>query len=151
MHLVSDCQRFSFSQKLTPTLTLGLSLGLGLPWDHIKDKNFFILTNFKDFFIDLYDDIHVLHLVSYSQRLSFSLELTPSVTLALILRLGLGLASDHINDKKFFISTTFKDYCLDVYDDIDVFHLVSDSQHLSFSQELTPTLTLGLSLGLGFA
>ena len=47
--------------------------------------------------------------------------------------------------------TTFKDFSLDVYDDIDVFHLVSDSKRFLFSQELTPTLTLGLSLRLGLA
>ena len=36
-----------------------------------------------------------------------------------------------------------------MYDDTNLFHLVSDSQRFSFSKELTPTLTLGLSLGLG--
>ena len=101
--------------------------------------------------MDFYHDIQVLHLVSDFERLSFSLELTPTVTLRLILGLELGLAWDHIKDKKFFIYTTFKDFSLDVYDDIDVLHLVSDSQRFSFSQELTLTLTLGLSLGLGLA
>ena len=151
LHLVSDSQRFSYSQELTPTLTLGLSFGLasGLAWDHIKDKKFFIETSFKDFFIDLYDDIHLLYLVSYSQRLSFSLELTPTVTLRLIIGLGLGLVWDHIKDKKFFICTTFNNFSLNVYDDIHVLHLVSDSQRLSFSQDLTPTPTLGLSFRLG--
>ena len=38
---------------------------------------------------------------------------------------------------------------MDVYDDINVLHFISDSQRLSFFQELTPTLALGLSLGLG--
>ena len=90
-----------------------------------------------------------MHLVSHSQRLLFSQELTPTLTLGLTLRLGLGLVSGHFEDQKFFISTTFKHFSLDVYDDIHVLHLVSDSQRLSFSQELTPTLTLGLSLGLG--
>ena len=78
----------------------------------------------------------------------FSQELTPTLTLGLSLGLGLGL---HFQDKKFFIYTTFKDFSLDVYDDIDVLHLVSDSQRFSFFQELTQTLTLGLSLGLGLA
>ena len=47
--------------------------------------------------------------------------------------------------------TTFKDYSLDFYDDIDVFHFVSDSQRFSFLKKLTPTLTLGLSLWLKLA
>ena len=50
--------------------------------------------------------------------------------------------------KKILINTTFRDFSLDVYDDIHILHLVSDSWRLSFSQELTPTLPLGLSLGL---
>ena len=37
------------------------------------------------------------------------------------------------------------------YDDIDVLHLVSDFQRFSFFQELTPTLTLGLSFGITLA
>ena len=45
--------------------------------------------------------------------------------------------------------TSFKDFSLNVYDDTNLLHLVLDSQRLSFSQELTPILTLGLSLGLG--
>ena len=44
------------------------------------------------FFLNVYDDIHVLHLVSYSQRLSFFQELTLTLTLGLSLPLGLGLA-----------------------------------------------------------
>ena len=96
MHLVSDSQLLSFSQELTPTLTLGLSLGLDLAWGHIEDKKFFIHTTFKDFSLDVYDYIHVLRLVSDSQRLSFSQDITPSPTptpnLGLTCRLGLGLA-----------------------------------------------------------
>ena len=46
---------------------------------------------------------------------------------------------------------TFKDFSLDVFDDIHVLHLVSDSQSFSFFQELTPTLTLELSLRIGLA
>ena len=145
LHLVSDSQRFSYSQELTLTLTLGLSLGLGLAEGHFEDKKIFIYTTFKDFFLDVYDDIDVLHLVWDSQRLSFFQELTPTLTLVLSLGLGLGLAWDHIKDKKFFICTTFNYFSLNVYDDIDLLHLVSDSQRLSFFQELTPTLTLGLS------
>ena len=49
------------------------------------------------------------------------------------------------------MNTTFLDFSLDVYYDIDVLHFVSDFQRLQFSQELTPTLTLGLTLGLGLA
>ena len=94
MHLVLDSQRLSFSQELTKTLTLGLSLGLGLglAWSHFQDKDFFVCTNFKDFSLKVYDDTHVLHLVLDSQRLSFSQELTPTLTLGLSLGLGLGLA-----------------------------------------------------------
>ena len=96
-----------------------------------------------------YDDTHVLHLVSDSQRLSFSQVLTATLTLGLSLVLGLGLAWGHFQDKYFFVYTSFKDFSLNVYDDTNLLHLLSDSQRLSFSQELTPTLTLGLSLGLG--
>ena len=147
--MVSDSQRFPFSQELTPTLTQGLSLGWGLAWGHFKDKKFFIYTTFKDFSLHVYDDIDVLHLVSDSQRFPFSQELTPTLTQGL--SLGWGLAWGHFKDKKFFIYTTFKDFSLHVYDDIDVLHLVSDSQRFSLFQELTPTLTLVLTLGLGLA
>ena len=95
--------------------------------------------------MNVYDDTNLLHLVSNSQRLSFSQELS----LGLRLGLGLGLAWGHFYDKKFFVYTSFKDFSLNVYDDTNLFYLVSDSQGLSFSQELNPTLTLRLSLGLG--
>ena len=88
--MVSDSQRFSFFQELTSTLTLGLSLGLGLAYGHFEDQKFLIYTSFKDFSLVVYDDIDVLHLVSDSQRFSFSQELTPTLTLGL--SLGLGLA-----------------------------------------------------------
>ena len=42
----------------------------------------------------------------------------------------------------------FKDFTLEVFDETYLLHLVSDSQRLSFSQELTPTLKLSLTLGL---
>ena len=145
LHLFSDSLRQSFSQQLTQTLTLGLSLGLGLDWGHFQDKKFFIYTSFKDFSLDVFDDSYVFHLVSDSQRLSFFQELTPTLTLGLSLGLGLGLAWGHFRDKKFFILTSFEDFYLEVFDDTHVLHLVSDSQRSSFSQELTPTLTLGLS------
>ena len=151
MHLVSDSQRFSFSQELTPTLTLGLSLelGIGLAWGHFQKKYFFVYTSFKDFSLIVYDDSNLLHLVSDSQRLSFSQKLTPTLTLGLSLGLGLGLAWGDFQNKYFLVYTSFKDFSLNVYDDTNLFHLVSDSQRFSFSQELTPTLTLGLSIGLG--
>ena len=79
----------------------------------------------------------------------FFKELIPTLTLGLTLRLG--LAWGHFEDKKFLTYTTFKGFSLDVYDDIDVLHLVSDSQRSLFFQELTPTLTLELRLGLGLA
>ena len=101
--------------------------------------------------MNVYEDTNLLHLVSDSQRLSFSLELTPTLTQELSLGLGLGLASGHFYDKKFFVYTSFKDFSLNVYNDTNLLHLVSDSQRLSFSQELTPILTLGLSLGLAIA
>ena len=87
-------------------------------------------------------------MVSGSERLSFSQELTPTLTLGLSLGLELGLAWGDFQNKYFFVYTTFKDFSQNVYDDTNLFHLVSDSQRFLFSQELTPTLTLGLSLGL---
>ena len=89
-----------------------------------------------------------MHLVSDSQRLSFSQELTPSLTLGLSLGLELGLAWGDFGNKYFFVYTSFKDISLNVYDDTNLLNLVSGSKRLLFSQELTPTLTLGLSLGL---
>ena len=65
------------------------------------------------------------------------------------LGLGLGLAWGHFQDKKFFVYTSFKDFSLNVYNDTNLLHLVSDCQRLSFSQDLTPTLTLGLGLAWG--
>ena len=147
--MVSDSQRFSFSQELTPTLTLWLSLGLGSAEGHFKDQKVSIYTSFKDFSLLVYDVIDVLHLVSDSQRFSFSQELFPTLTLGL--SLGLGLAEGHFEDQKVSIYTSFKGFSLVVYDGIYGLHLVSDSQRFPFSQELTPTLTLGLSLGLGLA
>ena len=149
--MVSGSQRLSFSQELTPALTLGLRLeaGLGLAWGHFEKKNFFVYTSFKDFSLNVYDDTNLLNLVSGSQRLSFSQELTPTLTLGLSLGLGLGLAWGHFQDKYFFLYTRFKDFSLNVYDDTNLLHLVSDFQHLLFSQELTRTLTLRLRLGLG--
>ena len=151
MHLVSDSQRFSFSQELTPTPTLGLSLGLvlGLAWGDLQNKYFLVYTSFNDFSLNLYDDSNLLHLVSGSERLSFSQELTPTLTLGLSLGLGLGLARGDFRNKYFLVYTSFKDFTLNVYDDTNLLHLVSGSKCFSFSQELTPTLTIGLSLGLG--
>ena len=89
-----------------------------------------------------------MHLVSGSERLSFSQELTPTLTLGLSLGLGLGLAWGDLQNKYFFVYTSLKDFSLNLYDDTNVLHLVSGSERLSFSQELTLTLNLGLSLGL---
>ena len=104
MHLVSVSQRLSNSQELTPTLTLGLSLGLGLglAWGDFQNKYFLVYTSFKDFSLNVYDDTNLFHLVSDFQRLSFSQELTPTLTLGLTLGLGLGLASCHFHDIIFF-------------------------------------------------
>ena len=60
----------------------------------------------------------------------------------------LGLAWGDFQNKYFFVYTSLKHLSLNVSDDTNLFHLVSDSQCLSFLQELTPTLTLGLNLGL---
>ena len=84
-----------------------------------------------------------MHLLSGSQCLSFTQTLTPTLTLGLSLGLPLGLAWGHFQDITFFIHTSFNDFSLDVFDDTDLLHLVSDSQHLLFSQELTPNLMLG--------
>ena len=150
MYLVSGSERFSFSKELTPNLTLGLSLGLalGLAWGHFQNKNFFVYTSFKDFSLNVYDDTNLCHLVSDSQRFSFSQELTPTLTLGLSLGLGLGLAWGDFQDKDFIVYTSFKHLSLNVYDDTNLLYLVSGSERFSFSQELTPTLNLGLSLGL---
>ena len=87
-----------------------------------------ILKIFNEFFLQVFDHTHLLHLVSDSQRQSFSQELTPTLTLRLSLGSGLGLAWGHFPDKKFFILTTFEDFYLEVFDDTHVLHLVSDSQ-----------------------
>ena len=149
LRLVSDWKRVSFSQELTPTLSVGLSLRLGLAWGHFEDKKFVIYTTVKDLSLDVYDGRHVLHLASDSQPSLFSQELTSTLTLGLSLSLGLGSAWGHLEDKKFCIYTNFEHFSLVVYDDIHVLHLVSDSQRLSFSQVLTPTLTLGFRLPVG--
>ena len=94
------------------------------------------------------DDTNLLHLVSGSKRLSFSQELTPTLTLGLSLGLGLGLAWGDFQNKYFFVFTSFKDFSLNVYYDTNLLHFFSCSERLPFSQELNPTLTLGLSLGL---
>ena len=151
MHLVWDSQRLSFSHELTPTLTLGLRLGLalGLGLASFQHINFFTLTKFKAFSLNVFDDTHLLHLIWASQRLSFSKEVTPTLTLGL--SLGLGLARGHFQDMKFFTLASFKVFSLEVFDDTPLLDLIWNSQRLSFSQEVTPTLTLGLSLGLGLA
>ena len=99
-------------------------------------------TSFKDFSLNVYEDTNLFHLVLDFQRLSFYQELTPTLTLGLSLGLGLGLAWGDLQSKYFFVYTSFNDFSLNVYDDTNLFHLVSDFQRLSFLQELTPTLTL---------
>ena len=145
LHLVSGSERLSFSQELTPTLSLGLRLGLG--WADLQNQYFLVYTSFKDFSLNVHDDTNLLHFVSGSEHLSFLKELTPSLTLELTLRLDLGLAWADFQNKYFLVYTSFKDFSLNVYDDTNLLHLVSDTQCLSFLQELTPTLTLGLTLG----
>ena len=93
LYFVLGSERLSFSQELTPTLTLGLSLGLA--WGDFQNKYFLVFTSFKYFSLNVYDDTNLLHLVSGSERLSFSQELTPTLTLGLSLGLGLGLAWGH--------------------------------------------------------
>ena len=112
---------------------LSLGLGLGLAWGDLQNKYFFVYTSFKYFSLNVYDDTNVLHLVSSSKRLSSSEELTPTLTLGLSLELGLGLAWGHFQNKYLFVYTSFKDFSLNVYEDTNLLHLVSDSQRLSFS------------------
>ena len=83
--------------------------------------------SFKDFSLNVCEDTNLLHLVSDSQRLPFSQEVTPTLTLGLSLGLGLGVAWGHFHDKIFFILTSFKDFPLDVLDDTYLLHLGSDS------------------------
>ena len=141
--MVSDSQRFLFSQELTPTLTLGLSLGLA--WGDFQNKYFLVFTSFKDFSLNVYDDTNLLHLVLGSERLLFLQELTPTLTLGLSVGLELGLPWVDFQNKYFFVYTSLKHLSLNVYDDTNLFYLVSDSQRFSFLQELTPTLTLRFS------
>ena len=151
--MVSGSERLSFSQELTQTLTLELilGLGLGLAWDDFQNKYFFVYTSLKHVSLNVYDDTNLFHLVSDSQRWSLSQELTPILTLGLSLGLGLEFARGDFQNKYFFLFTSFKDFSLNVYDATNLLHLVSGSERLSYSQELTPTLTLGLSLGVGLA
>ena len=96
---------------------LGLSLGLvlGLDWGHFdRDIKFFIYTSFKDFSLDVFDDTHLLHLASDTQRLSFSREFKPTLTLRFNLGLLLGLPWGHFQDIKFFILTSFEDFSLEL-------------------------------------
>ena len=60
-------------------------------------------TSFKDFSLNVYDDTNLLELVLDSQRLSFSQELTPTLTLGLSLGLGLGFDLGHLKNKYFFV------------------------------------------------
>ena len=83
-----------------------------------------------------------MHLVADSKRLSFSLELTPTLRLERRLRLGLVVPLDHFFDKK-----GFEDFSLEVFDDTHLLHFVSDSQRLSFALDLIPALSLGLTPG----
>ena len=108
-----------------------------------SEINIFVYTSLKHLSLNVYDATNLFHLVLDSQRLSFSQELIPTLTLGLSLRLGLGLAWGDFQNKYFLVYTSFKDFSLNVYDDTNLFHLVSDSQRFLFSQELTPTLTLG--------
>ena len=80
--MVLGSERLSFLQELTLTLTLGLSLGLGLglAWGHFQNKYFFVYTSSKDFSLNVYDDTNLLYFVSGSERLSFSQELTLTLT-----------------------------------------------------------------------
>ena len=131
--------------KTNPRVKLRVRVRVSL--DHLQNKYSFVYPSVKDFSLNVYDDTNLLHLVSGSKRLSFSQELTRTLTLGLSLGLELGLAWGHFQDKNLIVYTSLKHLSLNVYDDTNLFHLVSDSQRFSLSQELTPTLTLGLSLG----
>ena len=115
----------------------------------MEDKKCFTYKTFKHFSLDVYKDIHVFYLVSESQHLSFPQELASTLTVGLRLQVVLGSGLGHIEDKKFFIYTTFKQFSFDIYDDIFVVHLVTAFQRSLISLELTLTLTLGLGFRLG--
>ena len=117
--------------KPNPRLSLGL--GLGLASGYFQKKYFFVYPSFKDFSLNFYEDTNLLHLVLDSQRLSFSQELTPTLTLGLSLGLGLELALGHFQKEKIYVYTSFKDFSLNVYEDTNLLHLFSGFQHLSFS------------------
>ena len=87
---------------------------------HLQNKNFFLYTSFKDFTLNVYDDTNLFHLVSDSQRFSFSQELTPTLTLGLSLGLGLGLAWGDFQNKYFLVYTSFKDFSQNVYGDTNL-------------------------------
>ena len=70
---------------------------------HLQDKNLIVYKSLKKLSLNVYDDTNLLHLLSDSQRLSFSQELTPTLTLGLSLGLGLGLACCHFQDIIFFV------------------------------------------------
>ena len=62
-----------------------------LAWGDFQNKYFFVYTSLKHLSLNVNDDTNLLHLVSGSKRLTFSQELTPTLTLGLSLGLGLGL------------------------------------------------------------
>ena len=80
-----------------------------------------------NFSLDVFHNTHPLRFVSDSQRQSFSVELTLTLALGWGLGLGLGLAWGHFQDIKLFMLRSFKDFIPEVFDDIYLLHLVSDS------------------------
>ena len=98
----------SLSLSFSSFKLLSLGLGLELAWGHFQNKYFVVYTSFKDFSLNVYDDTNHLHLVSVSQRLSNSQELTPTLTLGLSLGLGLGLAWGYFQDKNFLSTQVLK-------------------------------------------
>ena len=65
-----------------------------------------MLKSFNDFTLEVFDETYLLHLVSDSQRFSFSQELTPTLKLSLTLKLRLGL--DPWSDPKLTLTLTLR-------------------------------------------
>ena len=103
--------------------------------------------------MDVFDDTHLLHLVSDTQRLSFSREFKPTLTLGFNLGLGSGLPWGHFQDIKFFILTSVKDFSMELRRYPSFAFALRFSTLIFFpgvNSNNNPELSLGLWLGLAW-